>query len=65
MNTVLSPIESEFATAAQAQAHDRWFRAQVQASLNDADECTAHDQVMAEMDGLIADAETRLLNKPA
>jgi hypothetical protein len=65
MDTVLSPIESEFATTSQAEAHDRWFRAQVQASLNDADECTAHDQVMADMDRLIAEAETRLSNKPA
>lgn len=65
MDTVLSPIESEFATASQAEAHDRWFRAQVQASLDDVDECTAHDQVMADMERLIADAETRLLKNSA
>lgn len=57
--------EAEFTAADDAEAHDRWFRAQVQASLNDADECTAHDQVMADMDRLIAEAEARLLNKPA
>ncbi len=33
MNTVLSPIESEFKTATEAQAPDAWFRARVQASL--------------------------------
>ncbi len=49
----------------QAEAHDRWFCAQVQASLNDADECIPHDQVMADMDRLIAETEARLFNKPA
>lgn len=64
MNAVLSPIESEFATVAEAEAHDRWFRAQVQASLDDPRPCIPHDQVMAEMDQLIVEAEQRLLPKP-
>ena len=65
MSAVLSPIESEFATVEEAQAHDRWFRAQVQASLDDPRPCIAHDQVMAEMDQIIAQAEQRLSAKPA
>jgi hypothetical protein len=64
MNAVLSPIESEFATVAEAEAHDRWFRAQVQASLDDQRPCLPHDQVMAEMDQLIAEAAQRQLLKP-
>ena len=65
MNIVLSPVESEFATVEEAEAHDRWFRAQVQASMDDPRPGVPHDQVMAEMDQLIAEAEQRLLAKPA
>ncbi|MGH8845951.1 MAG: type II toxin-antitoxin system RelB family antitoxin [Polaromonas sp.] len=57
MNTVLSPIDSEFDTAEEAAAHDRWFRAQVEAAVREADAPDAvfipHDQVMAEMRALI------------
>lgn len=60
MNAVLSPIESEFATLDEAASHDSWFRAQVQASLEDPEPCIAHDQVMAEMDLIIEEAEQRL-----
>ncbi|MES2075573.1 MAG: antitoxin [Pseudomonadota bacterium] len=54
MNTVLSPIESEFATAEEAAAYDRWFRAQVQESIDDSRPSIPHDQVMAEMRAIIA-----------
>lgn len=64
MNAVLSPIESEFASVDEAEAHDRWFRAQVQASLDDPRPCIPHDQVMADVDLLIAEAEQRLAVKP-
>jgi hypothetical protein len=64
MNPVLSPIESEFASVDEAEAHDRWFRAQVQASLDDPRPCIPHDQVMAEVDLLIAQAEQHLAVKP-
>lgn len=40
-------MESEFATDEDAQAYDRWFRAKVQASLDDPRASTPHDQVMA------------------
>jgi len=55
----LSPIESEFATTEEAEAYDRWFRAKVQASLDDSRRSISHDQVMAEMDAIIAEAEQR------
>ena len=57
----LSPIISEFATEEAAASHDRWFRAKVQASLDDLQPSIPHDQVMAEMDAIIDEAEQRLL----
>ena len=59
MNAVLSPIVSEFETEVQATSYDRWFRAQVLASLDDQRPSIPHDQVMAEMDAIIAEAEKR------
>ena len=64
MTTALSPIESEFATAEEAEAHDRWFREEIDAALREANAPGAvfipHDQVMAEMDSIINEAEIRL-----
>ncbi|MDR8731342.1 type II toxin-antitoxin system RelB family antitoxin [Burkholderia pseudomultivorans] len=54
MNAILSPIESEFATAEEAAAYDRWFRAEVQASLDDPTPNVPHDQVMADMRAMLA-----------
>lgn len=59
MNVVLPPIVSEFETEEQAASHDRWFRAQVHASLADSRLSIPHDEVMAEMDAIIAEAEQR------
>jgi len=53
----LDPIISEFATEEQAASYDRWFRAKVQASLDDPRPSVPHDEVMAEMDAIIAEAE--------
>ena len=53
----LTPIESEFTTTDEAEAYDRWFRAKVQASLDDPNPTIPHDQVMADMDAIIAAAE--------
>jgi hypothetical protein len=51
MNTVLSPIESEFATTDEADAYETWFRAKVEKSLQIADEPNSvripHDEVMS------------------
>ncbi|VVP91891.1 hypothetical protein PS918_03318 [Pseudomonas fluorescens] len=53
MSTELSPIVSEFETEEQAASYDRWFRAKVQASLDDPRPSIPHDQVMAEMHALL------------
>lgn len=44
---------SEFETEEQAASYDRWFRAKVQASIDDPRPNIPHDQVMAEMRALI------------
>ncbi|MCP2020188.1 hypothetical protein D3C87_1207960 [compost metagenome] len=53
MSAELSPIVSEFETKEQAASYDRWFRAKVQASLDDPRPNVPHDQVMADMRALI------------
>ena len=53
MSAELSPIVSEFETEEQAGSYDRWFRAKVQASLDDPRPNVPHDQVMADMRALI------------
>ncbi len=58
MSTVLSPIVSEFETEEKAASYDLWFRAQVQSALDDPRPDIPHDQVMAEMDELIAELES-------
>lgn len=54
MNTVLSPIESEFATTNEAKSYDLWFRDQVQKSINDPTPSAPHDEVMSEVRALIS-----------
>lgn len=49
MSAVLSPIVSEFETEEQAASYDRWFRAKVQASLDDSRPRVPHDQAMAQI----------------
>ncbi|MBK5529849.1 antitoxin [Pseudomonas sp. TH06] len=53
MSAELSPIVSEFESEEQAASYDRWFRAKVQASIDDPRPSIPHDQVMAEMRALI------------
>lgn len=53
MSNDLSPIESEFATVAEAEAHDRWFRAKVQSSLDDQRPPAPHDEVMGKLREII------------
>jgi len=55
----ISSIVSEFDTEEQANSYDAWFRAEVQASLDDAGQTTPHDEAMAEMDAIILAAEKR------
>ncbi|QAY88625.1 antitoxin [Pseudomonas sp. ACM7] len=53
MSAELSPIVSEFETEEQAASYDRWFRAKVQASLDDPRPNVPHDQVMADVRSLL------------
>ena len=55
----LDPLVSEFASTEEAEAYDAWFRAKVQASLADPGPDAPHDEVMAEMEAIIAAAERR------
>lgn len=59
MSTRLSPIVSEFETEDQAASYDRWFRAKVAASLANPGLGTLHDEVMAQMDAIIEEAERK------
>jgi len=59
MSVQLSPIVSEFETEEQAASYDRWFRRKVQESLDDPRPGIPHDQVMAEMETIIAQAEAK------
>lgn len=49
MSAKLSPIVSEFETEEQAASYDRWFRAKVQASLDDPRPAIPHDEVERRM----------------
>jgi hypothetical protein len=53
----LDPRISEFETDAQAASYNAWFRAKVQEAIDDPSPCIPHDQVMAEIDTLIDQAE--------
>ncbi len=55
----LTPISSEFETTEAPEAHDSWFRARVQASLDHPRPNNPHATVMAEFDAIIAEAERR------
>ena len=57
MNAVLSPIVSEFETAEEEASYTAWLQAKVAASLADPRPAIPHDEVMAEMDALIAEIE--------
>lgn len=49
MSTKLSPIVSVFETEEQEASYDRWFRAKVQASLDDPRPAIPHDEVERRM----------------
>ena len=57
--TKLSPIESEFETTEEAEAHDAWVRAKVEKALASTEPSIPHDQVMAEMQAIIDKYKTR------
>ncbi|MEX3614763.1 MAG: hypothetical protein VB141_13645 [Burkholderia gladioli] len=64
MPTALSPLVSEFETAEQEASYTLWLRTKVAASLADPRPTIPHDQVMAEMDELIAQIEAEQHRKP-
>lgn len=49
----LDPIVSEFATTEEAEAYDKWFRAEVEAALKEDGPWYSHEQVMAEARAII------------
>ncbi len=53
MNARLDPLVSEFETEEQAASYDRWFRAKVQAAIDDPRPSVPHDEVMARMEALL------------
>ena len=63
MATVLTPIESAFASVEQEAAYEQWLRAKVQASLIRAEDPTAPrystDEVMRRMDAIVQAAQAR------
>ncbi len=59
MSKVLSPIVSEFETAEQEADYKAWLEAKVKASLADPRPNIPHDQVMTEMDEIVAETEAK------
>lgn len=55
MSTPLSPLGAEFETEEQAASYDRWFRAKVQASLDDPRPSIPHDEAMAMLAQMLED----------
>lgn len=55
----LDPLISEFKTEAQATSHDRWFRAQVQAAIDDPRPSVPHDEAMARVRATIQAAKQK------
>jgi hypothetical protein len=53
MSIPRSPIVSEFETEEQAASYDLWFRAKVQASIDDPRPSIPHDQAMAEVEKVL------------
>ena len=60
MSAVLSPIVSEFETQEAADAYDAWFRAKVQASIDDPRPSIAHDQVMDDINAILVKKQAKL-----
>lgn len=53
------PIVSEFALSEDEAAYDAWFRAKVERAMASEEPDIPHDQVMAEMDAIIAKYEQK------
>ena len=55
----LDPIVSEFETEEEALAYDEWLIARVERSMADPRPSIPHEQVVAEAEAIIAQAEAR------
>lgn len=53
MNTILSPLVSEFETQEQEEEYTAWLKAKLQASLDDPRPKIPHDEVMAKARALL------------
>ena len=53
MNTILSPLVSEFETEEQEKKYTAWLKAKLQASLDDPRPSIPHDEVVAEMRAML------------
>ncbi|MCU0122241.1 antitoxin [Pseudomonas sp. B2M1-30] len=59
MDPLISTIVSDFESEEQAASYDRWFRAEVQASIDDPRPNIPHEQVMAEIQALMEEAQRK------
>ena len=63
MNTVFTPIESEFTSAEQELAYEQWLREKVEASLVNADDPNSPrystDEVMRRMNAIVKAAQAK------
>jgi hypothetical protein len=57
--TKYDPIVSEFASSEDEAAYDAWYRARVERAMASEGPDIPHDQVMAEMDAIIAKHERK------
>lgn len=64
MMNKLSPIESEFETTEDAEAHDEWFRAKVARAMASTEPAIPNEEVMAEAKAAI-DAKRRAASRLA
>lgn len=60
----VSHVRPEVSTTEESEAHDQWLRAKVAASLLDPRPAVPHDEVMAEMDAMIAAASASVRHSP-
>jgi predicted dinucleotide-utilizing enzyme len=63
MNTVLSPLVSEFDTVEQEALYTKWLLDKVQASLDSTIPGTPHDQVMADVDAVMEAASQQSIQQ--
>ena len=59
MDPLFSTTIADFENEEQAASYDRWFRAKVQASLDNPGPGVPHDEVMARMEAILEEAERK------